>query len=686
MKRWYILLSILTGLVLAGGLLLLPGVARADGGTFTVDAPGDGSDASPGDCVCDAGCGLCTLRAAIEEANACPGAQVIRFQNAGTYTITAALPPLSDDGTSIDASDQWVAEGGYYVPGVVIQGNGGAFSGFEITASDCSIYGLQIVGFGQHGVYVHGDARNNTIGNRGFFRNVISRNGWDGVLVNGSNATDNTVQFNYVGLNPIGEAGTWQGISDWGNGHHGISVWYGSNNFISNNGVGSNGWSGITMDALDGITVLGNTIGEGMDNGAAGNRSYGVHIGNGASNASIRSNYIAHNQRGVLVTGGSHDVTLESNIIYSNTATALSTPYGGGVLVESSGSSATIQMNQIESNTAQYGGGIGFINGGVGVIQDNTIQNNRAVPAMPVVAVPLPAAPQGGGPIALGGGIYLEDTEAWILENDILTNTIAEDTNAYTYGGGISVNDSEALIAGNEIRGNRLDNANTGFGGAVSVIGNNNVILEANHIDENSISSGYGGAMYINTGTATGSVTVQNNRFFRSHGGNSAVDVSFSQGVSLENNLIFQNYKSGLSIRNNHDVITATNNTIANNLEHGIVVDHSPFRLVNTIVAYNSEYGIYQSSATIANSHNDFWSNSSGVSNGSFSTMTADPLFMDYEHRLYGLRAGSPCRDSGDPAEYASWSYNGLPRPQGSGPDIGAYEMPLPTYLPIIMR
>src|SRR2546427_6193752 len=53
---------------------------------LTVDSTGDGDDAAPGDGACDDGSGRCTLRAAIEEANALFAA------TAAASTIAFAIP------------------------------------------------------------------------------------------------------------------------------------------------------------------------------------------------------------------------------------------------------------------------------------------------------------------------------------------------------------------------------------------------------------------------------------------------------------------------------------------------------------------------------------------------------------------------------------------------------------------
>jgi CSLREA domain-containing protein len=62
---------------------------RALGASLTVNATHDAVDAAPGDGVCDDGGGACTLRAAVMEANALPGADEIGV-SPGTYTLSLA--------------------------------------------------------------------------------------------------------------------------------------------------------------------------------------------------------------------------------------------------------------------------------------------------------------------------------------------------------------------------------------------------------------------------------------------------------------------------------------------------------------------------------------------------------------------------------------------------------------------
>ncbi|RMF51195.1 MAG: DUF11 domain-containing protein, partial [Anaerolineae bacterium] len=80
-------------------------VARA----FVVNSTGDGADSNTADGACDNGGGNCTLRAAIQQANAIPGMDIIAFAipGSGVHTIQplSALPPISDT-VYLDASTQ----------------------------------------------------------------------------------------------------------------------------------------------------------------------------------------------------------------------------------------------------------------------------------------------------------------------------------------------------------------------------------------------------------------------------------------------------------------------------------------------------------------------------------------------------------------------------------------------------
>jgi CSLREA domain-containing protein len=86
-------LRAIPALVLAGiGFgLLHDAPARAVGATFVVDITADEADDSPGDAVCETSGGGCSLRAAVQEANALAGADTITLP-AGIYTFALNGP------------------------------------------------------------------------------------------------------------------------------------------------------------------------------------------------------------------------------------------------------------------------------------------------------------------------------------------------------------------------------------------------------------------------------------------------------------------------------------------------------------------------------------------------------------------------------------------------------------------
>lgn len=100
--------------IAASSLLVL--AASAGAATFTVNDIGDASDQTPGNGVCATAGAVCTLRAAIEEANALAGDDTIVISVAGTLLPLSAYPAITTnlviDGPGegvlgIDASDSF---------------------------------------------------------------------------------------------------------------------------------------------------------------------------------------------------------------------------------------------------------------------------------------------------------------------------------------------------------------------------------------------------------------------------------------------------------------------------------------------------------------------------------------------------------------------------------------------------
>ncbi|MDH3498808.1 MAG: Ig-like domain-containing protein, partial [Acidimicrobiia bacterium] len=210
-----------------------------------VNATGDSSDASVGDGVCDTG-GLnsqsnpeCTLRAAIEEANALAGTSTIAFNmpvtepghSGGIWTLTpgAGLPPLSTT-ILIDGTTQ---PGWATTPVVELNGAsaGGTTDGFVVSGDNSEIRGLAINRFLADGIEV--------------------RSGASGTLIVG----------NHIGVDP-------GGLLDRGNAARGIDLQTGSGPttvggvaLADGNVISGNGDYGLIIFGSNGNHVIGNHIG-----------------------------------------------------------------------------------------------------------------------------------------------------------------------------------------------------------------------------------------------------------------------------------------------------------------------------------------------------------------------------------------------------------------------------------------
>ena len=331
---------------------------------LVVNSTGDAVDAIPGDNLCQTATpGECTLRAAIQEANAVNDADTINFliPGAGVQTISpaSALPvisqPVTIDGYTQPTSTQnTLAVGDNAVINIELNGTGAGagVDGLAITAGSCTVRGLAIYRFGGDGIQLStaggntitgnfigtnatgaGTTNGNTadgvnISNVGTntiggstpqARNIISDNDVGGVNISGASATGNMVQGNYIGTDRNGTA-------DVGNGVDGVFLagptntiggstatpGQGAGNVISGNGPGSLTGSGIRITTTGNTnTVAGNLIGLAAGGAAAlGNSNNGVFITNtaatntiGGTTADLRNVISSNTGAGVSING-----------------------------------------------------------------------------------------------------------------------------------------------------------------------------------------------------------------------------------------------------------------------------------------------------------------------------------------------------------------------------------------------
>jgi len=653
----------------------LPGNPSTSTTTFTVDTNSDTTDNHIGDCTCSTANGKCSLRAAIQEANACTGGQTIVFSQALTITPVKSLPVLTDNGTIIDASSQSVTANDVDIPGVILDGNNCIDNGLIIHGNDNVIRGLTILHFKHNGLLLENGAQRNTI-----TENVISANGKHGVYIHESNTSENTITQNKVGTNPIGNGAAFAGITSWGNGEHGIYVRDGDNNHVTKNLASNNGLSGIGFEITNKSKALENQIGVDKDGNALGNASFGIYVGEATKDLEIVSNTIANSKHGVYITTATR-VTLEHNKIYSNTTL---TENGGGIFVNDT-ASTVIRFNNIISNTAVSGGGIAIEGHSNASVYTNTIQGNSAIN-------------NSDSSLHGGGGVYARHANAaWTIGNTIISNTVYGKPLNYpnSRGGGVFyVMVQSGIINENKIRGNSVY-GNAGGGGGVSAIWSKYLYIGLNKIEKNStetVSFDGSGIDFIHNNDQV-AATIANNWLSGNSGGKGTIYSLVSKNTNIVNNIITENPDAGIYTFSSLATITITNNTIVQNDADGIVLNDADLALVNNIVASNAGYGVHLANASdepVLLSNNDVWGNTSGSSNKTSLSffLSKDPQFVDPDNGNYQLMPDSPCIDSGSSEHAPKNDYAMVKRPQGDGVDIGAYES-IAThylYLPLVER
>jgi CSLREA domain-containing protein len=330
--------------VLAGGVLTsVPDTAYADS-SYLVTSTGDGHDADPGNGACADSSGACTLRAAIEEANAQADPAVVAFfiPGPGPYVIApssslpaAAYPIVLDAATQPGYSPgapkiQLVGDHTSGAGGLIVAGGDSTIEGFDIRGFDT---GIKLVGnpsLDNHGggdvvranfigtdvtgtavasnsEGINVSAPNSVIGGLGTAeRNVISGNG-DGVWVHSPDATGVTIEGNFIGTDVTGTVALPAG-------------------FIGDVNQGS--LSGVALVGVSGATVGGTAAGARnviSGNGGAGVFLKGTDFDRAQENL-IEGNYVGTDVTGARPLGNLRGVQLDAgaqgNVVGGATASA----------------------------------------------------------------------------------------------------------------------------------------------------------------------------------------------------------------------------------------------------------------------------------------------------------------------------------------------------------------------------
>jgi Astacin (Peptidase family M12A) len=150
-----------------------------------------------------------------------------------------------------------------------------------------------------NGIEIYNGAQANTVGGSvPGAGNVLSGNGLDGILIDYTNADNNLVQGNYIGLDAAGRTAL-------PNGSYGVEMYNSANNNIiggvagARNFIAGNLNAGVAIDyGSSGNVIQGNSIGQSVTNGPVPNGAQGVVLFQGAQ----------LNQIGGLTFGAANDI------------------------------------------------------------------------------------------------------------------------------------------------------------------------------------------------------------------------------------------------------------------------------------------------------------------------------------------------------------------------------------------
>lgn len=546
--------------------------------SIIVNRTTDESDDDIDDDVCDIDENTleqeCTLRAAIETANARAGRDIITFDipGAGTKTISpGSTLPLIVDPITINAATQ---PGYANSPLIQLVGGSGANPALGLVggSDDSRIKGLSITGF-ETGIAIHSwgnsiescylglkaDGTAPTSGQQAF--GAVLVNGASNNIIGGTDAIEgNTIGNLSVGIGFFGGAGS---------------------NRVLNNKIGTNAAGNTSMPNEVGVLINGgnsNKIGEAGDGNLISGNLYGVEIYN-ASATFVRGNNIGTDASGtaaipnyigvVIEFAGNNKVgdvtTADGNLISGNEAY--------GVALFSNTANNLIAGNRIGTKA---NGNEELGNGAYGIIisegaNANTIDNNVI----------------GGHTLALqAGGIVITSdagTANRMIDNHIGvvrggTNGIPNNTGIKIFADGQIVgeqghpnlicNSEEAgvVIAGNsstDATGNFVQYNDIGTDGTQSIgeqtIGVVVAGASANTVQFNIISNNEAGVAIVDGSSEN---TVNNNKIGTAANGITplpnllGVTIEASQNNTIKDNLVSGN-ENGISIGDSAEITSS---------------------------------------------------------------------------------------------------------------------------------
>ncbi len=358
----------------------------------------------------------------------------------------------------------------------------------------------------------------------------------------------------------------------------------------------------------------------------------------------------------VLLTGGR--IIIAKNLTISGPGAANLKISGGnssGVFEISSGFTVVISGVEIRGGWDATGAGGGILNRGTLTLTDSAVTNCLAL---------------------FGGGLYNEGTMTLINDTIGGNNTDPANTKPATagYGGGIYSKGGPLSLTNTIITGN-----NAYVGGGINTFAGGTLAITDSTIQWNHAALNGGG---INTEAGAGQMTISGSTIIFNSSDSNGGGLYLSTTSSMTNDTILGNFATlnGGAIYNYSGSATLTNATVNQNQNNApqsgaVFRESGAVSVRNTILdnSFNCRGGI------TSLGHNIDSSNTCGFTGPGDLVNTNPRLGVIGDNggptQTEALLEGSPAINAADPEIYPPTDQRGVTRPQGSGPDIGAYEV-----------
>jgi uncharacterized repeat protein (TIGR01451 family) len=485
--------------------------------TYTVNNAGNTNDTSTADGVCQDANGHCTLRAAIQQADASAGSDLIRFAiGTGPATITApfGLPTLTDHIT-IDGTTQPGYDAATGHPAISLEG---LASGSGVNALTLQSVGDIVVGL-EIGDYTG-----------------------DGIFVNNYNSA--VIEGCYIGLDRTGlhaRPNAWGIVID-GYDDMITATDAGNVNVVSGNSQGQ-----VSVGYVNGATISGIYVGTTADGStwmAGGGDGIDLMGTSNTVGSPTQPTVVAHSSIGVLMYGDSN--TVQDALIGTDVTGTVALGNGSGVQIN--GTSNTLTGNLISGNGAGVAAASGFsITGnwiGLDLSGGRALPNNTGISGYAgLIGTTDPTA--GGGNVVSGNDVGIVAFGGTTIGANLIGSDVSG-TVAIPNGVGVQLGGLNDTLTGNLVSGNSGHGVEIESGSRLSHLDGNVV-----GVDVNGAPLGNGGSgVYVAAGAGTDEVAVLGgstaNRIADNAG--AGVEVASGTGVSIRNNEIDDNGGLGIDL------------------------------------------------------------------------------------------------------------------------------------------